>query len=123
MQVGVGPILSLNFLDTTIAASQTGTGAATVLNSSLTCTNAKSISIYNNSKRDFEIIIGTADPGTTSPYAAIFVPGDTTAHMTNGFIQHPINVQQGMKLMARNIWSTAPVTVSSSLFVRIDFWA
>lgn len=122
MQYGVGPILSLNFLDQTIAASQTGTGAATVLNSSLTCTNAKSISIYNYTKRDFELILGP-DPGTSSPYAAIFVPGDTTAHMTNGFLDHPINVQQGMKLLARGIWTSAPITVSASLFLRIDFWA
>lgn len=122
MSLGSGPILSLNFLDTTIAASLAGTAAATTLNSSLTCTFAKSFSVYNNTKRDLELIIGAADPGTAA-YGGIFVPGDTTAHFTNGFLhRQPIAVQQGYKLFARTMANT-PVTVSATLFLRIDFWA
>jgi hypothetical protein len=118
---GGHPTLSLTFKDNTIAASFGGTAAATVLNSSISCAYARAVSIYNYTKRDLELIFGP-DP-TTNAYGSIFVPGDTTAHMTNGYlVQQPISVSQGTRIIARTMADTA-ITVSSALFLRLDFWA
>lgn len=121
MNLGSGPILSLNFTNTTIAANFLGTAAATVLNSSLGCVYARSMSIFNRTGNDLELIIGTADPGTAAA-GAIFVPGITSG-FTNGYMyDRPIAISQGEKLMART-YANAPITVSATTFLRIDFWA
>lgn len=121
MVLGSYPILSLTLNNHTIAASAGGTAAATVLNASFSMVAAKSFSVFNYTKRDLELLIGP-DIGTTAA-GTIFVPGDTTAHFANGFLmRQPINIQNGNKLWARTIVDT-PITVSSTLFLRIDFWA
>lgn len=119
---GGHPILSLGF-NTTIAASMGGTAAATVINSSFPATYARYVQIYNYTLRDMELVFGV-DPGTGQMTNVIYVPGIVTAAGTTA-IQGallPIAMSQGMELLARTT-TNAPITVSSTLQLRMNFWA
>ena len=121
--LGSHPILSLQF-NTTIAASADGTAAATVLNSSFSATNAKSMQIFNATLRDIEFVFQSADPGTGAMVGCLFVPGNFTSPgvvATNGQLL-PINMQQGGKILARTT-TNVPITASEVLQLRINFWA
>lgn len=123
--MGGHPVLSMSF-NTTIAASALGTAAATALNSSFPATNATYMQIYNMTSRDLELIIGSADPGTAvNTSGIIYVPGNETSPGVTAIQGHlmPINIQSGMKILARTT-TNVPLTVSSTaLPLRINFWA
>lgn len=120
---GGHPILSLGFT-TTIAASMGGTAAATALNSSFPVTNARYMQVYNYTLRDLELIIGSADPGTGDAIGVVYVPGIVTATGTSAVqgILIPVAMQKGMKILARTTTNT-PITISSTLQLRLNFWA
>lgn len=119
---GGHPVLTLGF-NTTIAASAGGTAAATTLNSSFPGTYARYVQIYNYTLRDIELIFGS-DPGTAVATNTVYVPGIVTAAGTSAVqgILLPIAMSQGQKILARTTIDT-PVTVSSTLQLRLNFWA
>lgn len=123
MSYGGGhPVLTMGF-NTTIAASAGGTAASTVLNSSFPATYARYVQIYNYTLRDLELIFSAGDQGTANTNM-IYVPGIVTAAGTTAVqgILLPINMQQGAQIRARTTINT-PVTVSSTLALRLNFWA
>ncbi len=120
MSFGSHPILTMGF-NTTVAASAGGTASSTVLNSSFPVTNAKTMQIFNYTLRDIELIFGAADQGTANTNM-IFVPGTAASTALQQGILMPINMQQGMQIRARTT-TNVPLTVSSTLALRINFWA
>lgn len=117
--LGGHPILTMGF-STTIAASAGGTATSTALNSSFPVTNARYMQVFNYTLRDIEIIIG-ADQGTANTNM-FFVPGTAASTALQQGILMPINIQQGMAIRARTTIDT-PITVSSTLQLRFNFWA
>lgn len=116
----------------TIAASMAGTAAATVLSSSISFVQAKSMEVFNLTGRNLELIIGRGDPGTANfvvgtpsvvGHGSIFCPGTASAvpGMGRG-MQTPIALSQGMTLYVRTTENTA-VTCASITPLIISFWA
>lgn len=119
-QLGGHPILTMGF-NATVAASAGGTAAATALNSSFPVTNARYVQIFNYTLRDLEIIFSANDQGTANTNM-MFVPGTAASTALQQGLLLPINMQQGAKILARTTINT-PVTVSSTLQLRLNFWA
>lgn len=116
--LGGHPILSMGF-DATVAASMGGTAASTVLNSSFPVVNARYMQIYNFTARDMEIIFQSGDQGTAYTNM-VFVPALSASCSSVQLL--PINMQQGGQIRARTT-TNVPLTVSSTLALRINFWA
>lgn len=133
MNVGAGPICGFILGipgNATIAASMAGTAAATSISASIPCSFASSMSIFNLTGRNLELVLGP-DNGTASYTTAagvatvegqgsFFVPGTASSVAQN--MRIPVQLSQGMKFFVRTTENT-PITCSSTTPLVINLWA
>lgn len=133
--LGAGPITS--FLlgipgNMTIAASMAGTAAAVSISSSIPCSFASSMQVFNLTGRNVELVLGP-DNGTASYTTAagvpsvvgqgtFFVPGTASATIGGQAARFPVQLTQGMKLFVRTTENT-PITCASTTPLIINLWA
>lgn len=107
-----------------------GTAASTPITTSVSCTNARYMEVFNMTGRNMEIVLGKPDGGAadynTVPVAAIgrqgqfFVPGTASSSTVRDRFECEVN--GGMSISVRTTENT-PITCSSVAPFIINLWA
>ena len=137
--LGCGPIASYYLgipTNATIAQSMAGTAAATPIVSSISCSFAQSMEVFNLTGRNLELVVGN-DNGTAA-YTITTIgstpvmfggpghfmcPGTTSSTPGGGRGQRfPVAISQGMKMWVRTTENT-PITYASTTPLVINLWA